>query len=65
MNKFLFLLLFSVSVFSQQEKDSIITAKIDTLFIAKDSIKKDVKAELFSDTDLELIDSLLIEEKFN
>jgi membrane-bound lytic murein transglycosylase D len=65
MNKFLLLLFFSTAVFSQQEKDSIITVKIDTLFVAKDSIKKSITVELFSDNDLKKIDSLLVDEKFN
>lgn len=66
MNKFLFLLFFiSISLFSQKEKDSITAAKIDTLFIVKDSIKKNIRFDLFSDSDLKTIDSLLIDEKFN
>ena len=66
MNKFLFLLFFiSISVFSQQEKDSVITVKMDTLFAAKDTIRKNSKTELFSDSDLKTIDSLLVYQKFN
>ncbi len=65
MNKLLLFLFFSISVFSQQEKDSIPLVKNDTLFIAKDSITKKIKSELFTDNDLKTIDSLLIEEKFN
>ena len=56
MNKFLFLLFFiSISVFSQQEKDSVITVKMDSLFAAKDTIRKNSKTELFSDSDLKTI----------
>jgi len=66
MNKILSLLFFiSISAFSQQEKDSITTVEIDTLFVAKDSIKKNIKIDLFSDSDLKTIDSLLVDEKFN
>lgn len=66
MNKFLFLLFFiSISVFSQQEKDSVITVKMDSLFAAKDTIRKNSKTELFSDSDLKTIDSLLVYQKFN
>jgi hypothetical protein len=53
MNKFLFALIFiSVSVFSQQEKDSIITVRTDTLFVTKDTIKKSINPKLLSDSDL-------------
>ena len=66
MNKFLFLLFFiSISVFSQQKKDSVITVKMDSLFAAKDTIRKNSKTELFSDSDLKTIDSLLVYQKFN
>ncbi len=65
MKKFLFLLFFSFSIFSQEKKDSIIKVKKDTLFIAKDSIEKPLKKELFSDSDLKIIDSLIVEDKFN
>ena len=65
MKHFLLLLFFSFSVFSQEKKDSIIKLKKDTLFIAKDSIKNPIKAELFSDKDLKTIDSLMVDEKFN
>ncbi len=64
MNKFFLFLFFSVSVFSQQEKDSITIVK-DTIFIAKDSIKMMTQEGFFSDHDLKTIDSLLVEEKFN
>ncbi len=57
------LLFLTISIFSQ-EKDSITTVKKDTIFVAKDSIKKNA-SNLFSDKDLKIIDSLLIEEKFN
>ncbi|MFK8058759.1 MAG: LysM peptidoglycan-binding domain-containing protein [Polaribacter sp.] len=64
MKKFILLLFFSITAFSQEKKDSIPVIKKDTLFIAKDSIKiKEV--ELFTDNDLKTIDSLLVDEKFN
>ena len=66
MNKFLFLLLFiSISVFSQQDKESVIAVKMDSLFIAKDTIRENSKSKFFSDSDLKKIDSLLVHEKFN
>ena len=65
MNKFLLFLFFSISVFSQQEKDTTIVYEADDLFVAKDSIKKTLRQDLISDLDLKTMDSLLIEEKFN
>jgi membrane-bound lytic murein transglycosylase D len=65
MNKLLVFLFLSVSIFSQEKKDSIINFKIDTLFVAKDSIKKNIKKDFFSDDDLKKIDSLLVNQKFN
>ena len=65
MKKFLLFFFFSTSIFSQVKKDSILNKKIDTIFIAKDSIKTIVKKELFTDNDLKIIDSLLVDEKFN
>ena len=64
MKQVLFFLLISISAFSQQN-DSIPSVKIDTLFIAKDSIKTPEKKEFFTDNDLKVIDSLLVDEKFN
>ena len=65
MKKLLFSLLFlTFSAFSQ-EKDTLSITKKDTLFIAKDSIKEPVKPNLFSDQDLKIIDSLLIQDKFD
>ncbi|WP_397445068.1 transglycosylase SLT domain-containing protein [Polaribacter sp. R77954] len=65
MKNILLLLLVSTSVFSQEKKETIIKPRMDTLFIAKDSIKKPLKKEFFTDDDLKLIDSLLVDEKFN
>ena len=65
MKKILLFLLFTSSIFSQEKNDSILKPIIDTLFIAKDSIKKTNKKEFFTDNDLKLIDSLLVNEKFN
>lgn len=64
----------SISVFSQaqkdsitvrQKKDSITVIQKDSVFIAIDSIKKTFSKELFSDADLKLIDSLLVDRKLN
>ncbi|MCL7761914.1 transglycosylase SLT domain-containing protein [Polaribacter sp. Z014] len=52
---FIFILLTS-TVFSQEKKD--------TLFIAQDSIIESNNQFLFSDADLDLIDSLLVDQKF-
>ncbi|MDG1398341.1 MAG: transglycosylase SLT domain-containing protein [Polaribacter sp.] len=65
MNKVLVLLFFSSIIFSQEKIDSILKPKIDTLYIAKDSIKEPAKKEFFTDDDLRLIDSLLVSQKFN
>ena len=65
MKQFLFFFCISCAIFSQEKNDTIIQPKIDTLFIAKDSIKKPLKKEFFTDDDLKLIDSLLVDEKFN
>jgi membrane-bound lytic murein transglycosylase D len=55
----------SISVFSQAQKDSITVRQKDSVFIATDSIKKPFRKELFSDADLKLIDSLLVDRKLN
>ena len=62
----LLLLIICHTIFSQEKTDTIFLPKIekDTLFVAKDSIKKPIEEVLFSDEDLNTIDSLLIEEKF-
>lgn len=65
MKKFFLFLLITNAIFSQQEIDSLSTVKIDTLFVAKDSIKTPVVKEFFTANDLKLIDSLLVDEKFN
>ena len=65
MRKLLLLLLFTTSIFAQEVKDSIPVKEIDSTFIAKDSISIKTKEDLFSDADLNTIDSLLIEDKFN
>ena len=65
MKQFLFFFCISCAIFSQEKNDTIIQPKIDTLFIAKDSIKKPLKKEFFTDDDLKLIDSLLVDEKFS
>ncbi len=65
MRYILFFLFISISTFSQTEKDSLQTIKKDSLFIAKDSITAPLKKEFFTDNDLKVIDSLLVDEKFN
>jgi len=64
MNKFLVLLFFSISIFSQQENNSNNT-DTDTSLIKNDSIIKPVKENYFSDRELDIIDSLLVNQKFN
>ncbi|MEO9570524.1 MAG: LysM peptidoglycan-binding domain-containing protein [Polaribacter sp.] len=65
MKKLIIFLLLTSTVFSQQKKDSIFNVEKDTLFIAKDSVIKPFKELFFSDDDLNTIDSLLVEQKFN
>jgi membrane-bound lytic murein transglycosylase D len=68
MNKFLFLLFFSISIFSQKAKGTVPKIKNDTLLkvkVLKDTLVKVNKADLFSSEDLMNIDSLLVDEKFN
>ena len=63
MKYFFFFFLASISVFSQQKKDSV-PVKKDTTLIARDSIDTEA-LDLFSDKDLQTIDSLLVDEKFH
>ena len=71
MRNILIAFFFTASIFAQQPVDSILKQKtvvetvIDSTLVAKDSIKIKQAEELFSDKDLKIIDSLLIEEKFN
>ncbi|WP_299063023.1 lytic transglycosylase domain-containing protein [uncultured Polaribacter sp.] len=81
MKKIFIFLLLSTTIFSQEKKDSILnikrdtllidkdslieTVKLDTLSIVKDSIIQPVKPTLYSDNDLNILDSLLIENKFS
>ena len=71
MRNLLILFCFTASVFSQQPIDTLFRQKdnvqivADSILTAKDSIKIKQVGELLSDTDLKIIDSLLIEEKFN
>ena len=64
MKKLLTLLLFTTTIIAQQPNDSLLVVKdsIDVKLIVKDSVNYQ---ELFSTEDLKMIDSLLIEEKFN
>jgi membrane-bound lytic murein transglycosylase D len=74
MKKLIIFLLLTNALFSQEKNDSIpktkrdtlfIKAKIDTLFIAQDSLIEKLKPPFYSDNDLKVIDSLLIEKQFN
>lgn len=74
MKKLIVFLLLTNVIFSQEKNDTVlktkrdtlfIKEKIDTLFIAKDSLIKSIKPTLYSDNDLKVIDSLLIEKQFN
>ena len=73
MKKLILFLFLSSAVFSQGKKDSILEINKDTLFHKKNTDTlfqtKNVKSKfiekiLFSDNELETIDSLLVEEKF-
>ncbi|MGG8496165.1 LysM peptidoglycan-binding domain-containing protein [Tenacibaculum sp. TC6] len=62
------LLLFTATLVAQQPIDTVFTAKDSTqltIDVAKDSIKNKQEGDLFSDADLKMIDSLLVEEKYN
>jgi membrane-bound lytic murein transglycosylase D len=65
MNKFIFLLFFSFSIFSQKDKKTSLKVKMDTLVPVKTTAKKIIKPDLFSSEDLITMDSLLVDEKFN
>ncbi len=65
MKHIFFFLFISINIFSQQKKDTLLVIKKDTLFIVKDSIKQPTRKEFFTDNDLNVIDSLLVDEKFN
>ena len=69
---FLFLVIISTKMFSQEPVlDTISVSKkskeiaIDSTIVAKDSITVKQVEDLYSDADLKVIDSLLIEQKFN
>ena len=57
MKKLIIFLLLTSPIFSQVKKD--------TLFITKDTLQKPIRKSFFSDADLNAIDSLLVDEKFN
>ena len=66
MKKLIVFLLITNAFFSQEKKDTVfIKVNADTLFIAKDSLKEPINERFFSDDDLNAIDSLLVDEKFN
>jgi membrane-bound lytic murein transglycosylase D len=65
MKKLIIFLLLTNALFSQEKNDSIPKTKRDTLFIAQDSLIEKLKPPFYSDNDLKVIDSLLIEKQFN
>ncbi|WP_271405626.1 lytic transglycosylase domain-containing protein [Tenacibaculum soleae] len=71
MKNILGLLFFTLSIAAQQPVDSVFVTKeqvkivVDSTLIAKDIIKTQQIDTLYTDADLKIIDSLLIEEKFN
>ena len=65
MKQILSVLVFSISFFSQAQKDNLPIIKKDVVVIATDSIINPPKKLYFSDDDLRVIDSLLVDEKFN
>jgi membrane-bound lytic murein transglycosylase D len=71
MNKFIFFLFLSLSIFSQKPKGTILEPIRDTLSPTKSKTTKTINSQkviepdLFSSEDLITMDSLLIDEKFN
>ncbi|WP_026775852.1 lytic transglycosylase domain-containing protein [Polaribacter sp. Hel_I_88] len=65
MKQILSVLVVSISLFSYAQKDSVPIKKKDAEVIATDSIIKSPKDLFFSDDDLRVIDSLLVDQKFN
>lgn len=57
-------LLIGTTAVGQVARDSVVVAK-DTLVVAKDSVKEIQKPELFTDKDIRLIDSLVIEAQLS
>ncbi len=64
MRLFLLFFCFSISVFAQQEKDTLLLVKKDTLIISKDSINAIENTAIFTDAELKVIDSLWVNSKF-
>jgi membrane-bound lytic murein transglycosylase D len=58
-------LLISISAFAQQEKDSLLIIKADTIIDAKIVADETKKQDFFTDNDLKVIDSLLVDHKFS
>ncbi|AOW18328.1 lytic transglycosylase [Polaribacter vadi] len=65
MKQILSVLVFSISFFSQAQKDNLPIIKKESVVITTDSIINPSKKLYFSDDDLRVIDSLLVDEKFN
>ncbi|WP_223441561.1 lytic transglycosylase domain-containing protein [Polaribacter litorisediminis] len=65
MKYFLVCFMASISVFSQAQKDSITVRQKDSVLIAIDSLKNPFVNELYTDADLKLMDSLLVDKKLN
>ena len=58
-------LLISISAFAQQEKDSLLIIKADTIIDAIIVADETKKQDFFTDNDLKVIDSLLVDHKFS
>ena len=65
MRLFLLFFCFSISVVAQQEKDTLLLVKKDTLIISNDAINTVEDKAVFTDAELKSIDSLWSVSKFN
>lgn len=65
MRLFLLFFCFSISFFAQQEKDTLLLVKKDTVIVFKDSVNTLKSKDVFTDIELKVIDSLLVNHKFN
>ena len=64
MRLFLLFFCFSISVVAQQEKDTLLLVKKDSVTILKDSIITEENKDVFTDAELKVIDSLWVKSKF-
>ncbi|MEN8835600.1 MAG: lytic transglycosylase domain-containing protein, partial [Polaribacter sp.] len=65
MRLFLFFLLISISAFAQQKKDALLILEGDTVIAAKIDTVEIKNQDFFTDNDLKVIDSLLVDYKFS